>query len=226
MKMFKAAAAAMAGAAALACAGAASATTIVSYFTVDGSSSPGLGVGSPYGEVDVNDAGGTLAFTVTLFDNLRFRDAQDSNHHSFGFNLNGIAATIGSITDNGTGTFSVQPGPFNQSPFGNFAYGVECNTCTTGYSSNSPYSLSFVVTKTGGGSLTVDDLTKSTGGEYFSADVASPIVRDDSHPTGNIGATTFTSAVPEPASWLLMMAGFGGLGAVLRRRRETGLVAA
>lgn len=221
MKMMKAAVAAIAGAAALACAGGAGATTVISQFTVDGSSSPGLGVASPYGEVVVNDAGGTLAFTVTLFDNLRFRNAPDSNHHSFGFNLNGIAATIGSITDNGSGDFSVQPGPFNQSPFGSFAYGLECNSCSTGYSSNSPTVLNFVVTKSGGGSLTVDDLTKSSGGKYFSADVASPIVRDDSHPTGNIGATTLTSAVPEPASWLMMIAGFGGLGAVLRRRRQT-----
>jgi hypothetical protein len=28
-----------------------------------------------------------------------------------------------------------------------------------------------------------------------------------------------TSAVPEPASWAMMLIGFGGLGAVLRERR-------
>lgn len=32
-------------------------------------------------------------------------------------------------------------------------------------------------------------------------------------------------AVPEPASWMLMILGFGGLGAVLRRRRLTTVVA-
>jgi hypothetical protein len=214
MKMFKAAAAAMAGAAALACAGAASATTLISNFTVDGASG-GLGVASPYGQVKVDDTGGTLAFTVTLFDGLVFRNANDSNHHSFGFNLGGIAASIGSISDNGAGTFSVQPGPFNQSPFGNFDDGLECNSCSTGYSSNSPTVLNFVVTKTGAGLLTVSDLTKNSNGYYFSADVSN--TRGD---TGNIGANSLQSAVPEPASWIMMIAGFGGLGSVLRRRRQ------
>jgi hypothetical protein len=31
--------------------------------------------------------------------------------------------------------------------------------------------------------------------------------------------------VPEPASWALMIAGFGGIGAMLRRRRDTAAVA-
>ena len=31
--------------------------------------------------------------------------------------------------------------------------------------------------------------------------------------------TTFSAGVPEPASWVLMILGFGGLGAMLRRHR-------
>lgn len=212
--MFKAAMAAMAGAAALACAGAASATTLLSDFTVDGATG-GLGVSSPYGQVFVDDAGGTLAFTVTLFDGLVFRNAQDSNHHSFGFNLNGLSASIGSITDNGVGDFSVQAGPFNQSPFGSFDYGLECDTCAKGYNAASPTVLNFVVTKTGGGALTVADLTKNADGYYFAADVANTFGA-----TGNIGAPGLTTGVPEPAVWAMMLVGFGGLGAMLRYRRR------
>jgi hypothetical protein len=33
-------------------------------------------------------------------------------------------------------------------------------------------------------------------------------------------------AVPEPATWALMLVGFGGMGAILRRRRQLGPIAA
>ena len=43
----------------------------------------------------------------------------------------------------------------------------------------------------------------------------------------NGGATvSFQSGVPEPASWAMMLVGFGGLGAVLRRRRSHAAFAA
>jgi hypothetical protein len=40
------------------------------------------------------------------------------------------------------------------------------------------------------------------------------------------GAPTAGGAVPEPASWALMLIGFGGLGATLRRRRRHWFLAA
>ena len=38
--------------------------------------------------------------------------------------------------------------------------------------------------------------------------------------------TASTTAVPEPATWALMLIGIGGLGAALRSSRKSALVAA
>ena len=54
---------------------------------------------------------------------------------------------------------------------------------------------------------------------YFTVDVAS-IFPDGAVRTGVVGATIAAVAgVPEPASWALMISGFGMAGAALRRRR-------
>ena|SRR5579862_2870536 len=42
----------------------------------------------------------------------------------------------------------------------------------------------------------------------------------------NPGVTTFSGGVPEPATWALMITGFGAAGAMLRRNRATRLVQA
>jgi hypothetical protein len=91
----------------------------------------------------------------------------------------------------------------------------------------------FVLTAAGG--------TASTGGAVYdiSTFVFAGLVSDTSFTSAtfyssdggtstasyNIPAIiTATAAVPEPATWAMMLVGFGGLGATLRRRRElTGL---
>jgi hypothetical protein len=194
----------------------ASATILVTDLTIDGATG-GLGVLPPFGTVTVDDAGGVLTFNVSLLDDLRFRNSPDSNHFSFAFNLGGLSANIGSITDNGTGTFASVPGPVNQSPFGSFQYALDCNSgCITGYNAASPSQLNFVVT--GAGALTVANLTATSSANYgnvlFAADVVSP-----GGFTGNVGGGG-GGGIPEPATWGLMLLGFGGMGAMLRNRRR------
>ncbi|NNM75900.1 PEP-CTERM sorting domain-containing protein [Sphingomonas sp. ID1715] len=71
------------------------------------------------------------------------------------------------------------------------------------------------------------------GGAFFlgftsgSANIARIVITEfdenDANPDSNIGYDTFRfgaiNAVPEPASWALMVAGFGLAGAATRRRR-------
>ena len=45
-------------------------------------------------------------------------------------------------------------------------------------------------------------------------------------PIAALDAVSLTGGVPEPAAWALMLMGFGGLGAVMRRRRAMGALAA
>ena len=51
---------------------------------------------------------------------------------------------------------------------------------------------------------------------------------NDTYYSNNGGgfSVNVSSAAPEPAAWGLMLAGFGGMGAALRRRRATATVAA
>jgi PEP-CTERM motif len=68
-------------------------------------------------------------------------------------------------------------------------------------------------------------------GGYFDMNVqnqfnsmVSPDSRTRVQNLGGFGAITF-SAAPEPATWGLMLLGFGGLGAVMRSRRRRALLA-
>lgn len=71
-----------------------------------------------------------------------------------------------------------------------------------------------------------DNVANGTGNGYMWADyTGSSVSRAYDNTHGNaagVGAlvTTFGSGTPEPAAWALMLIGFGGIGAMLRHRRN------
>jgi hypothetical protein len=82
----------------------------------------------------------------------------------------------------------------------------------------------FIIDMSGGsnGNL-LASTTAYTGGDLF---LNFGIVSDFTQQAGYSMAFQTFMSVPEPASWALMLVGFGSLGAVLRRRRSQAICAA
>ena len=62
------------------------------------------------------------------------------------------------------------------------------------------------------------------GGQVGLYDTYGPTRFDNFHVTGTVADAT-VAGVPEPASWALMIGGFGLAGATLRRRRTASALA-
>lgn len=233
MKTLHLAAAAAAGALAMLAAVPASATvyTFNDYQTT---------FSQPLGTVTVTGQGSNvLSFDVDLADNVYFQmSGNGSLHDAFWFDLTGLVGGT-SVTYNITapdapggaaGGDYPTGGQFVGANFSNNAYGQ-------GFLQNADYAvrvedtsaganlnyyaghLTFTVT---GGTGSMLDLGPVNG----TNDVAGADLRQCSSlacttilATGPIGATLTGGGVPEPATWAMMIIGFGAIGAVLRRRR-------
>ena len=80
----------------------------------------------------------------------------------------------------------------------------------------------------GGVSLSAGNLTCSYADRGYLAQgeaIVAVINRAGSYGSDSTGLNFTLTAVPEPASWALLIAGFGLTGAVLRRRRAVALAA-
>ncbi|MDB5436644.1 MAG: hypothetical protein JWR47_2901 [Phenylobacterium sp.] len=173
----------------------------------------------PFGTVTVtNDASlaNTLDFVVQLAAGETFHDTNDPQHHALTFDLVGNPTiTISGLGSPFTASTPQAAGSTSAAGFGTFDYVINLPK-----GSDDPSSFSFKAT--GAGPLTLDFNTVGANQIYFTTDIFGA-----NGNTGNIGAILQTGGgVPEPASWALMLVGFGGLGAALRHRRRQTLALA
>jgi hypothetical protein len=226
--------------AALAVAGAARATVYDFALTVSdptaGLTTHANGVDT-FGNVAVDNAGGNLAFDITINSGWELRAAPDSNHWDFAFNT-AKAFTYSGITFLGGGAATeTESTNVNASPFGSFTNAIECDRgtsgrhptpCLPGWSPGvNPIELKFTAI-----GLKFSDLKQTTtpyGGKltWFITDLVNAAGK-----TGNVAAQDCTPStggacdfsgggdVPEPATWALLIMGLGGVGAAVRGRRR------
>jgi hypothetical protein len=186
-------------------------------------------------EEDANN----ILVTVTLKAPLTLL-IDSGKHQAFTFNLiDSPNSTVTIVEPVGGGSYSyLGEGAFYNPPFSDggktpvtWKNAFEC--CGNGSSNGQPPPFSFRVTNTGGITFAGTDavfgaggklVTKGTTGNrfdstatgwWFAADVS------DGKNTGAVAARDayLVTEVPEPATWALMIMGFGGAGAMLRRRR-------
>jgi len=228
-------------AASIAFAGSASAATITT-FTFDQSAAFGSAVA---GTVTVTDTGSELDFVVSLVDGFLFK-ASGNQHDSLAFNLDlgGLLISPVHPTNNLGNDFLFQAtgSSFSEGTFSaaDFNYAIDCITETHGPTAHAgcvngpdgtknPQSYSFSIAGVGLSNLFSNqqfggkdiwfsaDVTTNPGHGLFAQSTAAAV-------TGNIGATLDSGGgVPEPATWAMMLVGFGGMGAILRRRRAVAL---
>jgi len=187
--------------------------------------SDNFGTGS-YGSVNVTGSGAdTLKYVVTLAPNFNFVDT--GSHEAFAFSLKGNPTiSIASAHPLPSGLSLVTNlDSVADAPFGKFDYAITCpSTCAPsnpGYTGGAtPSSLTFYVTAPGLTDSWVDVATKQYGDHdiYFAADLIKT-KNCSSRCTGAVGAFMYSNAVPEPATWAMMITGVFGVGFALRRRR-------
>ena len=194
------------------------------------------------GSVTVTDHGtNTLDFDVVLASNVYFQLTNGSLHDALWFDLPGLAGNT-SVTYNITspdgpnaGADYPTGGLFTGANYSNNAYGqgnvsgydyaiqVQDSQNPNQYFGNGSH-LTFSVT--GNAPLSIASL--GTGqSETFTSGTYNVVMGADLRQcltqtcvTGPVGAIIQSGAVPEPATWAMMLVGFGGIGALLRRRRN------
>jgi len=214
------------GLAAILMASAAPAGAATKIFTL-GASDPTAGLGSaPYGYVQVTENAGALDFLVTLTSGFRFHKTQNANHNAFTFGLLGDpGVTVSDLSSNKFVGYKLTSGTeVNAPPFANAGItmhsALQCTGCGPGWNGGFAGPLSFKV-KSSAGNITLNSLAFQYWNNrpvFFTADLVAA-----SGATGNVAGFDAGAPVPEPAAWVMLIAGFGFVGGAMRsaRRRVT-----
>jgi len=179
----------------------------------------GIAAGT-WGKVTFTEASSTtLHVDVVLYGGAKFIDTGTADykpsdpHTAFVFNLKSTKPASDVLIQNYSTGFGIDPYlPDNQTPFGSFSEGVACTGCGKGGSNPENGPLSFDVFDATG--LSLSDLIPTGKGFYVSADL---LVGGK---TGNVGGNRMVPAVPEPETYVMLMAGLGLMGFVARRRKH------
>ncbi|MGZ3272273.1 MAG: PEPxxWA-CTERM sorting domain-containing protein [Caulobacteraceae bacterium] len=182
-----------------------------------------------FGTVEVTqDGANKLKYVITLADGYSFTDT--GSHYAFSFALQGAPALSFTPPESTGFTLTSNPNGISNSPFSGFDYAVGCpSVCApnnSGYSGGTtPSSMTFEVSPVTGGLTTsmVDFATGLYDGNHvrFAADIIKT-KNCYNNCTGVVGGyeQQAAGAVPEPASWAMMILGVFGAGAALRLRRK------
>lgn len=219
--------------------GAAGTTHAATYLlNVDGCSS-GCGL-SDYGTVTTSGEGSTsLAVSIQLATNVYFNMAGQPQES---FDLAGNPQIhIAGLTNPPWNVHNDEVAGVHSEPFfGNFDYVIDWDGAgltgkhANGFPNNNGclptcgiQTLNFTVTPHNGTTALTPDFTAVNGKDvYFTFDIAHYNPTNHLTSTGHVGATLqevlipHTPGVPEPATWAMMLVGFGGMGALLRRHRR------
>jgi hypothetical protein len=221
----------LAAAAALAMLGVAGAA----HAPIDNKNPAAAGCSGSLGTVEVTGQGtATLSFDVALADGVAFQLTNGSAHDALWFDLTGVVGAITGSSYNFTapvngsyptgGQFSglgLNANGYGQGSFkfGDYTVQVADSINPNQYYGN-PGHLTFTLTSAGGslnlGSNVVNGVTVFGAGDFRQTLANGSIVTG---PAGFTLDTNTNNGVPEPGTWALMITGFGGVGALMRRRR-------